>query len=108
MAAYCRSCPTCQLVGKPNQTIPPAPLKPVPAIGEPFEPTIIDCVGPLPRTKGGHQYLLTVMCVATRYAEAIPLWKITAASVVKALLKFFATFRLPRVIQSDRGTNFTS
>ncbi len=26
-----------RVVGKPNQSIPPAPLNPIPAIGEPFE-----------------------------------------------------------------------
>ena len=61
------------MVGKPNQVVPPFPLHPIPAMGEPFEHVIIDCVGPLPRTKTGNQYMLTVMCVSTRFPEAIPL-----------------------------------
>lgn len=73
VADYCRTCHTCQITGKPNQTIPPAPLYPIPAIGEPFERVIIDCVGPLPRTKSGNQFLLTVMCASTNFPEAIPL-----------------------------------
>ena len=32
---FCRSCHTCQVVGKPNQTPPKAPLKPIPAFEEP-------------------------------------------------------------------------
>ena len=108
VAKHCRSCHICQIAGKPNQTIPPAPLHPISAIGEPFERIIIDCVGPLPRTKNGNQYLLTIMCAATRFPEAIPMRKITASSVVKALTKFFSTFGLPRVIQTDQGTNFKS
>lgn len=98
----------CQLVGKPNQKIPPAPLYPIPAIGEPFSRVILDCVGPLPRTRTGNQYLLTIMCVATRYPEAVPLRKITSSSVIKALTKFFSTFGLPRTIQTNQGTNFQS
>ncbi len=86
---YCRSCHTCQMVGKPNQAIPPAPLKPIPVIGEPFERIIIDCVGPLPKTKSGHTYLLTIMCAATRYPEAIPLRSLRAKAIVKALTSFF-------------------
>lgn len=39
---FCRSCHTCQISGKPNQVIPVAPLKPVPAVGEPFEHVIVD------------------------------------------------------------------
>lgn len=49
------------------------------------------------------------MCSATRYPEAIPLRTITAKSVLKALVKFFfSTFGLPKVLQTDQGTNFTS
>ena len=108
VAKYCRSCHVCQLAGKPNQIIPPAPLHPIPVLGEPFDRIIIDCVVPLPRTKSGNQYLLTIMCAATRFPEAVPVRNITAKSVVKALTKFFSTFGLPRVIQTDQGTNFQS
>ncbi len=104
---FCRICHTCRCMGKPNQVILPAPLSPIPVIGEPFEHVIIDCVGPLPKTKSGNQFLLTIMCTATRFPEAIPLRKITAP-VIKALVKFFSTFGLPKILQTDQGTNFMS
>lgn len=84
--------------------MPLAPLEPVPAIREPFEHVFVDCVGPLPR----NQFLQTMMCSSTRYPEAIPLRKISAASVTKSPLKFFTTFGLPRVVQTDQGLNFLS
>ena len=87
VARYCKSCHVCQVSDKPNQAITPAPLQPIPAIGDPFEHVIIDCVGPLPWSRSGYQYLLTVMCTATRFPEAIPLRKITTRSVTRALLK---------------------
>ena len=105
---YCRTCHTCKVVGKPNHPVPPAPLHPIPVFGEPFERVLVDCVGLLPKTKSGHQYILTVMCTAMRYPEAIPLHTIRAKPVVKALTKFFTTFGLPKTIQSDQGTNFMS
>lgn len=105
---YCRSCNVCQIAGKPNQVVSPAPLNPIPVLGEPFEHVLIDCVGPLKKSKSGNQFLLTVMCLATRFPEAIPLRKISTPVVVKALVKFFSTFGLPKVVQSDQGTNFTS
>ncbi len=108
VSEYCRSCHVCQLAGKPNRAIPNAPLHPIPVLSEPFERIIIDCVGPLPKTKSGFQYLLTLMCSATRYPEAIPMRTIRAKNVTKELIKFFSTFGIPRVIQSDQGTNFTS
>lgn len=103
VVSYCRSCATCQIVGKPNQGVPPAPLQPVPAMGESFEQIIVDCVGPLPKTRNGNQFLLTIMCTSSRYAEALPLRKITVPVVIKALVKFFSTFGLPKRLQSDIG-----
>lgn len=105
---FCRSCHVCQLSGKPNQVIPPAPLQPIPALGEPFEHIILDCVGPLHKTKSGNQYLLTLMCAATRYPEAIPLRTLKTKAVIKAMVNFFSTFGMPKSIQTDQGTNFTS
>ena len=88
ISQFCKSCHTCQMVGKPNQTIPKAHLQPVPAFDEPFSRIIIDCVGPLPKTKSGNEYLLTIMCASTRFPEAIPLRNIKTKNIVKALVKF--------------------
>ena len=92
------------MVGKPNQTIPKACLQPIPAFDEPFSRIIIDCVGPLPKTKSGCQYLLTVMCASTRFPEAIPLRNIKTKTIVKALVKFFTFVGFPSSVQSDQGT----
>lgn len=108
VAQFIKTCHTCQLTSKPNQVVKPAPLYPIPAMGQPFEHLIIDCVGPLPRSKSGHSFLLTVMCQVTRYPAAFPLRTITTKSVVKALTQFISTFGIPKVIQSDQGSNFTS
>ena len=81
VAKWCRECHTCQLGGKPNQNIPQAPLHPIPAFDEPFSHIIIDCVGPLPKTKSQNEYLLTIMCS-------------------------FTLFGLPKSIQPDQSTNF--
>jgi hypothetical protein len=97
VAQYCRSCHMCQVVGKPNQKIPPAPLLPIPAFEEPFSRILIDCVGPLPKTKTGHQYLLTIMCTSTCF----PLRNIKTPAIVKALVKFLTLVGLPKIIQSD-------
>lgn len=103
-----KMCHVCQLTAKPNQTLKPFPLSPISVVSEPFEHLIIDCVGPLPKSKSGSCYLLTVMCQSTSYPTAYPLHTITAKSVVRALLQFISVFGIPKIIQSDRGTNFTS
>ena len=108
VSQHCKSCHTCQMVGKPNQTIPKASLQPIPAFDEPFSRFIIDCVGTLPKTKSGCQYLLTIMCASTRFPEAIPFRNIKTKTIVKALVKFFTFVGLPRSVQSDQGSNFMS
>ena len=108
VSRYCKSCHTCQMVGKPNQTIPKAHLQPIPAFDEPFSRIIIDCVGPLPKTKSGSEYLLTIMCASTRFPEAISLRNIKTKTIVKALVNFFTFVGLPKSVQSDQGTNFMS
>ena len=108
VSKYCKTCHTCQMVGKPNQTIPKAQLQPIPAFDEPFSRILIDCVGPLPRTKSGNDYLLTIMCTSTRFPEAIPLRNIKTKSIVKALIKFFTFVGLPKSVQYDQGSNFMS
>ena len=99
----CRNCKVCQVAGKKGQDPPKAALRPIPVVEEPFSRVIVDCVGPLPRSKSGHEYLLTIMCATTRFVEAVPLRRIHAKAVSAQLVKFFTTFDLP-----DQGTNFTS
>lgn len=71
VAQFCHTRKICQIAGKLNKVISPAPLCPVPAYSEPFQHVIIDCVGPLPKTKSGNQFLLTIMYIATRSLAAL-------------------------------------
>ena len=96
------------MVGKPNQVIPKAGLQPITAFDEPFSRVIIDCVGPLPKTKSGNEYLFTIMCAPTRFPEAIPLRNIKTKTIMKALVKFFTFVGLPKSVQSNQGSNFIS
>ncbi|XP_064100914.1 uncharacterized protein LOC135211541 [Macrobrachium nipponense] len=107
IADFIRTCHICQISGKPNQSIPKYPLQPIVVPDDPFHRVIIDCVGPLPKTKKGHQYLLTIMCPTTRYPIAIPLRNILAKTIANALLKVFTTYGSSE-LQCDRGSNFTS
>lgn len=108
VSKYCKTCPTCQLVGKPNQPVKVAPLIPIPVFEEPFCRVMMDIVGPLPKTSGGHAYILTLLDMASRYPEAIPLRNIHAKTVVREMIAFFTRFGLPKEVQSDRGSNFMS
>nr|XP_054761448.1 uncharacterized protein LOC129267850 [Lytechinus pictus] len=105
---FCKTCHTCQIIGKAQPSIKPAPLIPIPAFEEPFTRVLVDCVGPLPRTRSGHRFLLTIMDLSTRFPETIPLRSITAKTVVQALVQFFTRYGLPKEIQCDQGSNFMS
>ena len=108
VAAYIKTGHVCQLMGKPNQSVKSSPLQLIMVVNEPFEHSIVDCVGPLPSSKSGCKYLLTVMCQNTRYPAAYPLRAISTKAVVKALSQFIPVFGIPKVIQSDQGSNFSS
>ena len=66
---HCRSCSQCQTTNKSGP--PKAVTREI--ITEPFERVCVDLVGPLPKARGGYQYLLTPVCVETRWPEAVPL-----------------------------------
>ncbi|XP_070401608.1 uncharacterized protein [Nothobranchius furzeri] len=51
---------------------------------------------------------VTAHSCTTRFPEAIPLNSITTRSIIRALTHFFSIFGLPKVIQTDQGTNFKS
>lgn len=108
VSAYIKTCHICHLTKKQNQGVKPVSLQPIPAVNEPFSHLIVDCVGPLLCAKSGCKYLLTVMCQTSRYPAAYQLRSITTKAVVKALSQFISIFGIPKVIQSDQGSNFSS
>lgn len=48
------------------------------------------------------------MCQDVRYPAAYALRTVTTKSIVKSLFQFMSIFGIPKVIQSDRGSSFTS
>ena len=101
---YCRTCPECQKAGRHLKQ--KAPIATTPIISVPYERLACDLVGPLPRTKRGFNYILTVMCLGTRYPYAIPLKKVDAISVAEGLLEVVAHTGIPHELLSDQGSVF--
>ncbi|GFT18342.1 retrovirus-related Pol polyprotein from transposon 17.6 [Trichonephila clavipes] len=104
---FVKTCDSCQRVGKPRDKAK-APLKLVPIISEVFSKINIDAMGPLPVSTKQNRYLITSICVASKYPEAIPVESISSPNVIDALLSIFSRIGFPREIQSDLGTSFTS
>ena len=102
---FCRACPVCQKCDKRKGR--QALMVERPVMSEPFEVIGIDLVGPIKAGKGGCTHLLTAICMATRWPEAIPLKSITARAVATGLLDIFSRVGIPRQLLSDQGTQFT-
>ena len=105
-ADFCRSCPECQKAGQ--RRVPRAPLIPLPVMEEPFQRVAMDIIGPLPRSRSGHRYVLVLCDYATRYPEAVPMKTVDAEAVAEELVKIFSRVGLPREMLTDQGANFTS
>ncbi|GFX97476.1 retrovirus-related Pol polyprotein from transposon 17.6 [Trichonephila clavipes] len=82
-------CDQCQRAGKPNDK-KKAPLKLVPVIQEVFSKLNIDACGPLLITSKRNRYLITAICLSSKFPEAIPVSDISSVSVTNALLNIFS------------------
>ena len=81
---------------------------PLPLRMHPFERKAIDLVGPLPRSRRGNRYILTIVDYATRYPEAIALPSTEAERIAKELIKVLLHVGIPEEILTDQGANFMS
>jgi len=73
-----------------------------------FSKINIDTCGPLPTSEFGNKYIITAICLASKYPEAIPVRDISSISVTDALLQIFSRVGFPLEVQCDNGTSFTS
>jgi len=94
VAAYCKACEVCQRFSKAKPRH--APMVEREVVTVPSERVCIDLVGPLLKAQGGFEFLLTMIDVATRWPEAVPLRKATAPIIVRHLLD-------PRHSEADGG-----
>lgn len=70
----------------------------------PFKMICVDRVGPIePSSSRGNRYILTIVDMATRFSEAIPLKGITTEEVADALFEFYCRMGVARRIHADRG-----
>jgi len=105
---HVQSCCNCQLRSRPITT-DRVPITPVTRADVPFQVLNMDCIGPLdPPSAQGHKYCLCIVDNCTRWPSVYMLRSLTAKAVCEALIDLFTMVGVPKVIISDRGTNFTS
>ena len=101
---HCRSCKICQKCSKsPARKVPMVQRE---VLSEPFESLAMDIVGPLPKGKGGCRYLLTAICMASKWPEAIPIRTVTAKVVAQGMIDIFSRTGIPLQILTDQGSQF--
>jgi hypothetical protein len=102
MAADCKEfvtrCPSCarkELKGKRRRTYF---LKLFPPLG-PLEFIAIDILGPLPKTKSGHQYLVIISDRFSKLTRAVPVRNVTAETVAIAFFnEWLSVYGIPLVL----------
>jgi hypothetical protein len=103
---FCKQCLQC-IEFKSKKIIPNVPA-PMEDINYKSEILAIDLVGPLPRSLKGHHYILTIMDMYSRFANAYPIKKPTSTEIILKLQDHFSKFGLPNEILSDNGSQFIS
>ena len=67
----------------------------------------IDIVGPLPQSRSGKRYILTVQCSFTKWADAFAIANQRATTCARVLVKnWVCRYGVPDSIHSDQGRNF--
>jgi len=60
----------------------------------------------LSKERGGYWFVLTYICLASRWREAAPLKVITAKAVAKAMMEVMCRTNIPLTILTDQGSQF--
>ena len=107
MRMHCRACDLC-LRCKPQVKRPRAPMQSFTA-GEPLERMAIDIKGELHQSRNGNSVILVAVDYFTKFVVLVPLPDQRAITVAKAMVnEVFTKIGIPRLLHSDRGTDFMS
>lgn len=105
---YIVKCPTCQ-VAKHDRIDRKAPRAIVQTPSRRNEKIALDIVGPLPASKTGNIYILTLQDCLTKYVQAYPLPNQTTNAILDQLIKkYIPACGIPKSILTDQGRNFVS
>lgn len=108
-ADYCRSCAVCS-ASKSTNALPAGTLRPLPIPDGVWDSIGIDFVGPLPKSKEGHDCILVVIDRFSKMAMLRPCnITINAIDTGKLVLDMLLSCvgKLPSSIVSDRDVRFT-
>ncbi|XP_059295642.1 uncharacterized protein LOC132048978 [Lycium ferocissimum] len=104
---YARRCKACQFHANFIHQ-PPEALHPTVA-SWPFDAWGLDVVGPLPKSSGGHLYILVATDYFSKWAEAVALKEVKKENVTNFIrVNIIYRFGIPRYIIMDNGKPFVN
>ena len=103
-AEYVKKCRSCQENG-PLIHQPPTNLQTISA-SWPFAKWGMNILGPFPPATGQRRFLIVAVDYFTKWIEAEPLAKITAAHVQNFMWKLICRFDIPHTVITDNGRQF--
>jgi transposase InsO family protein len=110
VARWMKACPTCVARKTPRPLDSGRPAS-VSEAARPWESISIDFItaGTSSKSIATSTYILTVMCLFTKYVIAVPLTSKRATVVAEALFTHvFVTHGIPKTVHSDEGKEFVN
>ncbi|XP_055863793.1 uncharacterized protein LOC129922301 [Biomphalaria glabrata] len=101
---YVNSCTECAK----QKTVTRAPLEKSYKSHYFWDKIAMDIMGPLTTSSKGNKYILGIIDMSTRWAEAFPLKDIKAIDICNCLKTLFLKFGFPNKLLSDNASNFKS
>jgi len=99
----CRKCQLCRPRPLPKNVEDNAT-----PIERPFTRVGLDIIGPLPLTKQGNMYIITLVDYFTKWVEAKAISNIKSEEVMKFLTEVISRHGPPEIIVTDNGSSFIS
>lgn len=100
-----RSCDSCQKFNSVKRT--EIQMKKI-ISSQPWEHICIDLITPLEMSENGEDTILTIIDVFSRFVILYPLKGKSMREISKHLWKCFGTMGVPKIIQSDNGSEFVN
>ena len=73
---------------------------------KPMDHVVMDFIGPLTASERGYTHVLLLVDVHTQFIWLVPMIEKTAVEVAYELVKIFAGFGVPKILQSDNEPSF--
>ena len=99
----CHKCQTCRPKPFPKSSGDNAT-----PVEQPFTRVGLDIIGPLPTTKNGNNYIITLVDYFTKWVEAKAIPNMKSEEVIKFLVEIFTRHGPPEIIITDNGSSFIS